>query len=73
MVAHRLGISLLPTWAVREEMEAGKLAQMRVANPRLLRAGAVVSLGRFQSSPTRAFLAYILDNRDKLQAMARRG
>ena len=33
----------------------------------------MVSLGRFQSSPTRAFLTYIIDNRDKLQAMARLG
>ena len=31
----------------------------------------MISLGRFQPSPTRAFIAYMLENRAKLQEAAR--
>lgn len=71
MVEHGLGLSLLPAWAVRDEVAAGKLAQLRIKGHRLRRSVAMVSLGRFQPSPTRAFLAYILDHKAKLQQMAR--
>ncbi len=70
MVEHGLGLSLLPAWAVRDEVEAGKLAQLRIKGHRLKRSVAMVSLGRFQPSPTRAFLTYILRHKAKLQAMA---
>ena len=73
VVEHGLGLSLLPAWAVRDEVGAGKLAQLRIKGHRLRRSVAMVSLGRFQPSPTRAFLAYILDHKDKLQEMARAG
>ncbi len=73
MVEHGLGLSLLPAWAVRDEVGAGKLAQLRIKGHRLKRSVAMVSLGRFQPSPTRAFLAYILQHKDKLQEVARAG
>ncbi|MBA3710993.1 MAG: LysR family transcriptional regulator [Pyrinomonadaceae bacterium] len=70
MVEHGLGLSLLPAWAVRDEVGAGKLAQLHIKGHRLKRSVAMVSLGRFQPSPTRAFLTYILRHKAKLQAMA---
>jgi DNA-binding transcriptional LysR family regulator len=71
MVEHGLGVSLLPSWAVREERAAGRLATLRIAGHQLKRSVAMVALGRFQPSPTRAFLAYILEHRGKLQEAAR--
>lgn len=71
MVEHGLGVSVMPSWAVREEVEAGRLAWMRVSGHRLTRAVAVIALGRFQPSPTRAFIEYILEHRERLQEAAR--
>ena len=71
MVEHGLGVSLLPSWAVREEKAAGRLATLRIAGHQLKRSVAMVALGRFQPSPTRAFLAYILEHRGELQEAAR--
>jgi DNA-binding transcriptional LysR family regulator len=70
MVEHGLGISLLPAWAVRDEVVAGKLAELRIRDHHLRRSVAMVSLGRFQPSPTRAFLSFILRNKKRLQEMA---
>jgi DNA-binding transcriptional LysR family regulator len=70
MVEHGLGISLLPAWAVRDEVLAGKLAELRIKDHHLRRSVAMVSLGRFQPSPTRAFLSFILRNKKRLQEMA---
>ena len=71
MVEHGLGISLLPGWAVRDEVVGSRLAQLRIEGHRLRRSVAMVSLGSFQPSPTRAFLAYILEHRGELQEAAR--
>jgi LysR family cyn operon transcriptional activator len=71
MVEHGLGLSVMPSWAVREEVEAGRLAWLRVSGHRLTRAVAVIALGRFQPSPTRAFIEYILEHRERLQEAAR--
>jgi LysR family transcriptional regulator, cyn operon transcriptional activator len=71
MVEHGLGISVMPSWAVREEVEAGRLAWLRVSGHRLTRSVAVIALGRFQPSPTRAFIEYILEHRERLQEAAR--
>lgn len=71
MVEHGLGISVMPSWAVREEVEAGRLAWLRVSGHRLTRAVAIIALGRFQPSPTRAFIEYILEHRERLQEAAR--
>jgi DNA-binding transcriptional LysR family regulator len=70
MVEHGLGISLLPSWAVRDEVLAGKLAQLRIDHHVLRRSVAMLALGRFQPTPTRAFLAYILKHRSELQELA---
>ena len=70
MVEHGLGTSLLPAWAVRDEVLAHKLARLQITGHRLRRKVAMVSLGRFQPSPTRTFLSFILDNKAKLQRMA---
>src|SRR5215204_1510504 len=71
MVEHGLGVSVMPSWAVREEVEAGRLAWVRVSGHHLTRAVAVIALGRFQPSPTRAFIEYILEHRERLQEAAR--
>lgn len=71
MVEHGLGVSLLPSWAVREELASRKLACLRIAGHKLTRSVAMLALGRFQPSPTRAFIAYIVEHKDALQAAAR--
>ena len=71
MVEHGVGVSLMPSWAVREEVESGRLAWLRVEGHRLTRSVAVVALGRFQPSPTRAFIEYVLEHRGRLQQAAR--
>ncbi len=70
MVERGVGISLLPVWSVRDEVKAGKLAQLQISGHRLRRSVAMVSLGRFQPSSTRAFIAYILRHKAKIQVMA---
>jgi DNA-binding transcriptional LysR family regulator len=71
MVEHGLGISLLPSWAVRDEVQAGKLAQLKISGHNLRRSVAMLSLGSFPSAPTRAFLAFILQHKASLQKMAK--
>jgi DNA-binding transcriptional LysR family regulator len=73
MVEQGLGISILPSWAVRDEVEAGKLAQLEIEGHRLRRTVAMISLGRFQPAPTRAFLAFMLRHKAQLQEMASAG
>jgi LysR family hydrogen peroxide-inducible transcriptional activator len=70
MVEHGLGISLLPAWAVRDEVRTERLARLQVAGHRLRRTVAMLSLGRFQASPTRAFLDFIMQHKAELQRMA---
>lgn len=70
MVERGLGISLLPSWAVREEVQAGRLAELQLEGHRLRRAVAMLALGRFQPAATRAFFNFMLDHRTQLQASA---
>ena len=70
MVEHGLGVSLLPGWAVRDEVLDEKLARLQIAGHHLRRKVAMLSLGRFLPSPTRLFLEYILQNKGRLQNMA---
>jgi LysR family transcriptional regulator, cyn operon transcriptional activator len=70
MVEHGWGISLLPSWSIDDEVRSGKLSQLRISGHRLNRSVAMVSLGRFQPTPTRAFLTYILRHKERLQVMA---
>lgn len=71
MVEHGLGLSLLPSWAVREEAASGRLVRLRIEGHRLMRSVAVVALGRFQPSSTRVFIAYVFEHRAMLQELAR--
>jgi len=70
MVERGVGISLLPAWAARDEVAAGKLAKLEIEGQKLSRSVAMVSLRQFQPSPVRAFIAYILDRKAELQGMA---
>jgi DNA-binding transcriptional LysR family regulator len=70
MVERGFGISLLPSWAIRDEVRYGWLAQLRVKSHRLRRTVALLALGRFQPSSTRAFVQHVMKNRAALQAMA---
>ncbi|MEW6127136.1 MAG: LysR family transcriptional regulator [Acidobacteriota bacterium] len=71
MVEKGLGISVLPSWTVRDELKSGKLAKLKIEGHNLRRTVAMVSLGRFQASATRAFVNFILQNINKLQAIAK--
>lgn len=71
MVERGLGISLLPAWATRDEVQAGRLVRLRVEGHRLRRTVSMISLGRFPASSTRAFVGHVLAHRDALQAIAR--
>ncbi len=70
MVEHGLGVSLLPGWAVAEELAAGRLARLRLAGQRLRRCVSIMALGRFQPAPARAFVDFLLDRREDLQRRA---
>ena len=70
MVERGLGVSLMPSWSVQDEVISGKLAQLQIPGHPLRRSVAMVSLGRFQPSPTRAFTEYILLHKANIQAMA---
>lgn len=71
MVERGLGVSLLPAWATRDEVAAGRLVRLRVKGHRIRRTVSMISLGRFPASPTRAFVAHVLRHRNELQAIAR--
>lgn len=71
MTEHGWGITLLPPWAVRDEVKNGKLAQLRIAGHRLSRSVKMVSLGGFQVSATRTFHNFMLDQKDGLAEFAK--
>jgi DNA-binding transcriptional LysR family regulator len=73
MVRQGVGVSLLPAWAVREEVEAGVLARIAVAGTPLKRIVHLITGGRALSSSTRVFVDYIVGRRDELQQLARGG
>lgn len=70
MVEHGLGISLMPSWAVREEVASGKLARVPIKGHSLKRSVAMVSLTGVSSSPIRAFIEFMLNNKQRLQSAA---
>jgi DNA-binding transcriptional LysR family regulator len=70
MIGKGLGISLLPSWSVREEVANGKLLQRRIQDHQLKRSVSMVSLKGFQPAPTRAFISHILGKKEELQAYA---
>ncbi|MCD9188577.1 MAG: LysR family transcriptional regulator [Pyrinomonadaceae bacterium] len=70
MVEHGLGVSLLPSWAVREEIKNGKLAQIRFKKNQVKRKVSIISLKGTKAAPIRAFIEYILDRKEHLQKLA---
>jgi len=70
MVEHGLGVSLLPAWAVREEVTKGRLVRLAVAGHRLRRSVSMIFLGRMPPAATRAFVEFMLAHRAELQAVA---
>lgn len=70
MIERGLGVSLMPAWAVREETGSGKLAQVRIKKHALRRSVAMVSLKGAQSAPIRAFIEFMLAQKEKLQRAA---
>lgn len=70
MVEHGLGVSLMPSWAVREEVASGKLAMVGIKRHRLKRSVAMLSLKGVSSAPIRAFIEFMLRNKLQLQAAA---
>jgi len=70
MIEHGLGVSLMPSWAIREETKIGKLAQIRIRGHELKRSVAMVSLKGAQSAPIRAFIEFMLAQKEKLQTSA---
>jgi LysR family cyn operon transcriptional activator len=70
MIEHGLGVSLMPAWAVRQETQSGKLAQIRIKKHELRRSVAMVSLKGAQSAPIRAFIKFMLAKKDDLQSLA---
>lgn len=70
MIEHGLGVSLMPSWAVREETKNGKLAQVRIKKHELRRSVAMVSLKGAQSAPIRTFIEFMLAQKEKLQSAA---
>jgi DNA-binding transcriptional LysR family regulator len=70
MVERGIGVSLLPAWAVRDEVAWGWLFKIRLEGHHLRRTVAVISLARFQPSATRAFLEFVRNRRAELQQMA---
>jgi DNA-binding transcriptional LysR family regulator len=71
MVERGLGVSLLPSWAVLEEVKQGKLAKLKIDGHELNRTVAMVSRKGFQPAPVRAFVEYVLDQREKLGKWAK--
>jgi DNA-binding transcriptional LysR family regulator len=70
MVEHGLGVSLMPSWTVKEEINTGKLALLRIRGHELARSVAMVSLKRSKSAPIRAFIEYMLAEKKRLQVAA---
>lgn len=70
MVEHGLGVSLMPTWAVGQEVAAGRLAKVRIRDHKLRRSVAMVSLKGTKSRTIKLFLDFILQRKTKLQKAA---
>jgi DNA-binding transcriptional LysR family regulator len=71
MIEHGLGVSLLPAWAVREEIERGDLTLVKVKNLNIKRTVAILSMKGQQSAPIRAFIKYVTEKKEDLQKLAK--
>lgn len=70
MIERGLGVSLLPSWAVRDELQSGRLVTVRIKGHRLKRSVALLSLKGPQSAPIRAFIEFMLTLREELKLAA---
>lgn len=70
MIERGLGISLMPSWTVKEEIRNGKLARIRIGGHELRRSVAMVSLKGSSSAPIRAFTDFMLERKEQLQTSA---
>lgn len=70
MVERGMGVSLLPAWAIHDDVNAGRLARLRVEGHRLRRSVKMISLGKFQPVATRKFLEFVLERKGDLQTAA---
>jgi DNA-binding transcriptional LysR family regulator len=70
MIQKGVGVSLLPAWAINEEVKAGRLAQTRLGSVELKRSISMVTLKGFQPAPTRKFISYILSQKEQLNELA---
>ena len=70
MIERGLGISLMPSWTVKEELRSGKLAVLRVTGHELKRSVAMVSLKGSSSAPIRAFTDFMLSRKEQLRTAA---
>ena len=70
MVERGLGISLLPAWAVKDEVAWGWLSRARIRGRRLRRTVALLLPGRFLPAASRAFADFTRARRAELQRAA---
>ena len=71
MIEHGLGISLLPAWAIGNEVKNGDLKIVKVKNLKLTRSVAMVGMKGLQPSPIRAFTKFIYERKEELQRLAK--
>lgn len=70
MIERGLGISLMPSWTVKEEVKNGRLAQLKIDGHELKRSVAMVSMKGTQSAPIRAFVEFMTERKEILQTSA---
>ena len=70
MIEHGLGISLMPSWIVREEVGKRKLGVVGIKGHDLSRAVAMVYLRGNLSAPLRKFTSFISEQAKRLQLSA---
>ena len=72
MVERGMGLSLLPSWVVRDEVARGALFQLEIEGHRLSRRVGIVSLAQLQPKATRSFLEFVVQRKSELQEAARK-
>lgn len=71
MIEHGLGISLLPAWAIGNEVESGELKIVKVKKLNLRRSVAMLAMKGLQPAPIRAFTNFIHERKTQLQNLAK--
>lgn len=71
MIEHGLGISLLPAWAIGNEVIKGDLKIINVKKLNLTRSVAMVGMKGLQPAPIRAFTKFIYERKEELQRLAK--